>query len=324
MIAGRSALLAVGALAACATPPRDPLVVAERALAGQDLAAALGALDAVPVAHPRYPEARASAVAVERDMRRCHELMLEALLLRSEWRDDEALEVLRQARAVWSAMPGIDVMIAATEQRRLLFTAAPPRAATPVAPAPAAETVAVEGGAVSSAPETVATPAPEAAAPAPEVAVAVAPAAPDEAAVVPPVRVAEPAAAPVTSPVPAAAPAADVAATGAPSAPKPAAAPEVPVGAEDSVALGLVAVELRLGRGQLEAAVVDLLELARRFPADARVRGRLVRVLHQRALLCYGQGNVAMAISDWQRLLELDPEHRSARRMLDAARSERN
>jgi hypothetical protein len=88
------------------------------------------------------------------------------------------------------------------------------------------------------------------------------------------------------------------------------------------VALGLVAVETRLGRGQLEAAVADLLELARRFPTEPRVRLRLVRLLHQRALLRYGDGAVAMAIADWQRVLEIDPNHHAARRLLEAAERE--
>lgn len=92
--------------------------------------------------------------------------------------------------------------------------------------------------------------------------------------------------------------------------------------AGDAVSLGLCAVEARLGRGELELAVVDLLGLARRFPADPRVAARLSRVLHQRALQRYGQGAVAGAIHDWERVVELDPGHVIAANLLAAARTE--
>lgn len=90
----------------------------------------------------------------------------------------------------------------------------------------------------------------------------------------------------------------------------------------DAVSLGLCAVEARLGRGELELAVVDLLGLAQRFPADPRVASRLSRVLHQRALQRYGQGSVAAAIHDWERVVALDPGHVIAANLLAAARSE--
>ncbi len=93
-------------------------------------------------------------------------------------------------------------------------------------------------------------------------------------------------------------------------------------GAERDAAAGLAAVEARLGRGELGLAVADLLELSRRFPADARVRARLVRVLHQRALLLYGQGAVERAMRDWERVVALEPTHADAARMLAAARTE--
>ena len=52
-------LLAVG----CALQPQDPFLRAERALQRDDLLRSLSAFDSVPVAHPRYPEARARADA---------------------------------------------------------------------------------------------------------------------------------------------------------------------------------------------------------------------------------------------------------------------
>lgn len=94
------------------------------------------------------------------------------------------------------------------------------------------------------------------------------------------------------------------------------------VAGEDPVALGLVAVETRLGKGELELAVIDLLELARRHPAEARIQLRLIRVLHQRALLRYGQGALTAAIGDWERVLAIQPHDRSVQALLEAARAE--
>jgi hypothetical protein len=104
----------------------------------------------------------------------------------------------------------------------------------------------------------------------------------------------------------------------------PAARPPVPSGrfSGDPVATGLVAVESRLARGELELAVVELLELSVRFPQEPRVGVRLARVLHQRALQRYGQGALAAAIADWERVVELDGDNALARSLLAAARAE--
>lgn len=268
-----SAAVAAFALVAagCHTTPRDPFLAAERALLSSDLPAALQQFDAVPVAHPRYPEARAAAAGVERRMRRSHENLLDGLLLRAEWRDRDALAALHRAREIWPAMPGVEVLIQATEQRLALFAAqdaeaaaaANPAGVTPV-PLPSADELRV--------PELVAPPA----APIAELQVP----------------------APVVVPVP----------------------KEPP--RDDAVSRALVDVEAQLGRGDLEAAVDELNTLAAGYPAEARVRVRLVRVLHQRALVRYGQGSLTAAIADWDRLLALDPGHAVARSLLEAARAE--
>ncbi|MBL8751655.1 MAG: hypothetical protein JNK15_00025 [Planctomycetes bacterium] len=268
-------LLPLLVAAGCTTRPQDPFVVAERAVARRELAAALQALDGVPVEHAHYPEARALALEVERQMRRGHELVLEGLMLRAEWRDDEALVVLRRAASSWPELPGIAVLVRATEQRLQVLGASAvtsPKVATGADPTPATATPLVE---------------------------------------VPP-----------KPPVPAVAvePPADATrgATPKPVEPvRPAVASSI-----DPVSAGLVAVEQRLGANQLEDAVLQLLELARRFPDDARVRLRLGRLLHQRALLHYGGGNLAPAIADWRRVLELDPANDAARELLRAAETE--
>ena len=245
-------------LAACATPT-DAFVLAERSLLRQDLPGALVAFDTVPVSHERYPEARATALGVEQRMRRGHELLLEALLLRAEWRDREALAVLRRAQHIWPHMPSVDALITATEHRFALLGGEPdqddvePVTVVPVLPRAAA----VQSGVAAEGRR-------------------------DE-------LLARSAVAQVRQ-LPAA------------------------TGSVDPVASGLVAVEMRLGRGELEAAVIDLIELSRRFPQDARVRLRLSRVLHQRALQHYAHGH-------WERVIILDPDNALAGNLLQAARA---
>jgi len=259
-------------LCACATQP-DIFAVAERSLLALDLPAALVAFDAVPVEHPNYPEARAAALGVERRMRRSHELVLEGLLLRGEWLDEEALAPLQRARAIWPRMPGLEALIAATEHRAgLLGAGRSTDGATP-------SIVRVEPGTGSGA---------AAAGPAGTMA-------------------SEPVAIPVLlAPLP---------------VPPAVVATELPLH-EDPVALGLVAVESKLAQGDLEAAVVDLIELAKRFPDEARIGARLARVLHQRALMRYGLGQLAAAIADWERVVAFDPQNALAADLLKSARAE--
>jgi tetratricopeptide (TPR) repeat protein len=268
------------AATACTVQPQDPFVLAERAAARRDLITALQALDSVPVAHPRYPAARAMALDVERQMRRGHELILEGLMLRAEWRDDEALVVLRRAASMWPELPGVGVLVRATEQRLQVLGAAATASAT--APSP--------DGTVESTPM-------------PQLELR-------------PGSAAAPAGEPALPPVVPTATATPLGVSSGPQSRMPASA--------DPVAAGLVAVEQRLGANQLEEAVLHLLELARRFPDDTRVRLRLARLLHQRALLRYGRGELAPAIADWRRVVEIEPTNESAKAMLTAAETESN
>ena len=272
-------------LAACATQIQDPFETAEHSLREHDLVGALLAYDAVPVSHPRYSEAHAAAASIEGRIRRCHEMLLEALTLRSEWRDSDALGFLRLARAVWPAMPAVDGLIAATETRLRMFEPGSDAEARPdpMAPPPAPSPV-IERGTLLPA----------------------ASAAADE-----PLVVAE-----VSVPEQAPAPASDNA--------RSVAAHSVGAIRTDAVARGLAQVESMLARSDLQGAVADLFELARRFPNDARVQVRLARLLHQRALLLYGQGAISGAIADWEQLLAMCPSHQQATEMLRAARAELN
>jgi len=93
-------------------------------------------------------------------------------------------------------------------------------------------------------------------------------------------------------------------------------------GAPPDIAARLrVALDL-LDRGQLERAL-DLLEgMHAELPNQPRVARSLVRVLNQRALLHYGQGDLELALSDWTRVLRLDAGHDQARGFLLAAQAE--
>jgi hypothetical protein len=338
-------------LAGCKTPPRDPFERAEQAMQRRELAAALSAYDAVPVVHPRYPEARAAATAVEQSMRHGHELLLEALQLRGQWRDDEALVALARARSVWPAMPGLDSLIAATTQRLHLFARPPGRPATPAEPPVQArpDVVVVEVGSAPTGPvpDPVVTASDEPQSPPPlepPVAVqapvvsalsaqAVEPAAP-------PAVVTPPMAPPVVESAPAAAPSASVPPpVELPAAPLQEPAPSgavpsvavlpspattrTPHPAEDLVSRALVAIELRLSRQEADLAIGELIELQLCHPEDLRIRLRLAKLLHQRALLRYGGGAIEPAIRDWERVLSLDPHHVDARAFLAVAIGER-
>jgi hypothetical protein len=279
----RGSLLPLLCLAACATVIQDPFETAEHALREHDLVGALVAYDAVPVSHPRYPEAHAAAASIEGRIRRCHEMLLEALTLRSEWRDADALGFLRLARAIWPAMPVVDGLIAATETRLRMFEPGSDAEARPDAFAPPAAP-AIEPGTHLPA---------------------------DSAVTGEPLVVAEESL-PQQAPAPQTNKATSVVARG------------VSTTSTDAVARGLAQVESRLAGSDLQGAVADLFELASRFPNDARVRVRLARLLHQRALLSYGQGAISGAIADWEQVLEMCPSHPLAAEMLRTARAELN
>ena len=380
---------------ACNIPPKDPFAAAEHALRHNDLLRALQAYDAVPVAHVRYPDARAGAGDVEQRMRRCHELILEALMLRAEWRDAEALDALQRARQHWPQQPSLNQWIAATEKRLQLFAERGSVAETPATEVPSSPMVEVakigtpqlpvatdvgdrepgsRGPEPSAAPLAVGEPSSnasesstplspaETSQPVRQPVVVVPPSNPPkpllpgpsaqavrgESSANAPQSVASPGAigaegrkpspadsmendshenpsvaAPQSAPS-AVAPSSSAAAEDSTPTPKSESVVVVkrlPQG-EDPVVLGLVAVEARLGRGELALAVRDLIELARRFPADARVNRRLVRLLHQRALVNYGQGSVVAAVTDWRRVLEIEPDNRVVRKLLQRAVAE--
>ena len=92
--------------------------------------------------------------------------------------------------------------------------------------------------------------------------------------------------------------------------------------ARDPIGEELAQIEGRLGAGAFEQVLSDLQALHRMAPGDARVASRLARLLQQRGLIRYGQGDVAQAIADLGRAVELDPAMPSARVLLELASRE--
>ena len=76
-----------------------------------------------------------------------------------------------------------------------------------------------------------------------------------------------------------------------------------------------------LRQGRLDDALLDLRELYSRSPSRG-IRTMLVNVLHQRALVRYGQGELDQALVDWRSVRELDPNHSQARDFARAAAAE--
>lgn len=259
--------LAVALLSACTTIPPGPFERAEKARLQGDLPAALLGYDQVPMQHPRYPEARAAAAGVERRLRRSHELLMQGILMRSEWRETEALAAFEQAREHWPGLPGVHELIAATHSRMELFR---PKTG--------------EGTVVS--PQRVMT----------------------QPAVVAPesVAAADPQAKPVDTEIsPSALP-----------APSVESAPLRKSSGDASLFARMRAIEERLQRGQLEAALADLAILQNQWPSDPNVCSRLGHLLHQRALLRYGQGSLPAALGDWRRVRELCPDWGEVRELM--------
>lgn len=106
----------------------DPFARAEAARARGELTDALCAFDQVTPDDPRYASARLQAAALEQRLRLHHELLLQGLRLRGEWRSDEAIAAFCEALAAWPEDERAAQLLAATQLRRVAV-AAPSRAA---------------------------------------------------------------------------------------------------------------------------------------------------------------------------------------------------
>jgi tetratricopeptide (TPR) repeat protein len=348
MSARRPSLPAValaGLLLGCETP-RSSFETARVKLDSGDLIAALVELDRVAPREPEYAEARSLAAAVERRIRTGQRLFARGLALRAQWRDEDALKCFELAREVWPADGATASLIEATRHRIAILDAAGAGEVetgavvqtTPVLLEAVAEDPLAGGlGGVDRGdldePEAA-----ESAAEMDELASLALPAPLGEGAFAEPVGP-EPspaeggagsaaAAGPGEPPVPelpAGGPVAEILEAGGPDeggGPEPG---SPGVGATDDdvrIRAGLGKAVTALQGGRLDEALAILGDLYRSRPEAAEVRSMFVRVSHQRALLHYGQGELARAVEVWGRILEIDPDHQQARTFRSAARSE--
>jgi tetratricopeptide (TPR) repeat protein len=105
-------------------------------------------------------------------------------------------------------------------------------------------------------------------------------------------------------------------------APAPAVEPPPPAGTPADAAALLQSAQRMLDRGEADRALDLLEQLQAREPTHAEARALTIRLLRNRALVRYGQGQLEEAASDWARVVDLDPQDAQAQRFLRAARSE--
>lgn len=331
-------------LAACRSLPHDPYAAGHRAMAQGDVVRAIAAFDAVPFADPRHPEARLHAAALERRLQRQLELMLLGLSLRQERQDEAALAAFESAREAWSGLAAAQGMVQATRTRlaaarrdEQLIAAAQRREAAANAgdgSKPAAVAARQEPRRLSVPPAGGDSRSADAVRPGSRGGDRRVPAAAtqntlqvheapscsmlglDRDAVANAVRPL-----PIVDPTPGC-PQHD------PSPPslQPATVATVPAGSvpasDAAAATRLASLEAALAAGNVDQVMPELFALHETYPGDLRVRARIARLLQQRGLLSYGQGNVQQAVADWRQALQLDPTLASARTMLEGALGE--
>jgi hypothetical protein len=81
-------------------------------------------------------------------------------------------------------------------------------------------------------------------------------------------------------------------------------------------------VERLLAGGETDRALAVLEDRWEESPEDPRVSTLLARVLHQRALLSYGQGRLEASIDDWRKVVALDQLNKQVQAFLRAAETE--
>ncbi len=286
-------------LPACKVAPKDPFIAAERAASDGGFLQSLIYLDQVPPSHPNYAEARAFALALERRMRTSQEMVLRGMTMRSEWRDEEAIQNFEHALQVWPKVHGAKGMILATRHRLLAMAQEKqeqdlPEVVTQAGPVtqPGAVT---QVGAVPAKPDVEREPSKQ-----PE---------------------------PVVTTEPVQQSSAENPATDAEAAePKSETAGDSPASKAEVANVQrqkqLIQVTRYLQRGEMEVAMDLLASMRSADPKDQAVADMLARVLHQRALLRYGQGFLEGAIEDWQWVGQLQSQNDQAQAFLRAARTE--
>ena len=330
-------LLATLCLASCRFAPTDAFAHAEYAARRGQFLSALDLLDQVPPSHRRYSEARTFAQALERRIRTSHEMILEGLALRTEWRDEEAIDRFEQALAIWSDVAAAEGLIHATKNRIAVlgtgrrnespalartntetesYTELPAVTTSPLELSDVRLTMPIEPSiddSKTSEPATVpAAPGPSAESgngerkgePTRVVMTGVKPmttvTAPMTTVTVPVTKGVKPTGT-------------DVAKSSARS---------MRARAKARRTRRLADARRLLGRGERDGALLILHDLWDEAPTDVRVVAELGRVLHQRALLAYGQGLLEAAIDDWKKVVRLQKKNAQAKAFLRAAQTE--
>jgi hypothetical protein len=207
-------------------------------------------------------------------------MLLEALTLRSEWRDADALGFLRLARSVWPAMPAVDGLIAATETRLRMFEPGSDAKASRIRLRHQPRLLPWSNRGLAAAGEPFA---------------------------------AADGSRPQQAPEFASDNATSVTARG------------VGATSTDAVARGLAQVESRLARSDLQGAVAELFELARRFRPTPAVQVRLARFASPaRTCSCMARGPSVAQSPIGSNCSRCVPRIRWLQRLLRAARAELN
>ena len=303
------------AVSNCQTSPRNAFGAGQQALAGGDLVAALRSFDAVPVSHPDYPQARLRAAALECRLQRHKEKLLRGLQMRSQWRDEQALAAFSSALAEWPEHAETRELIATTRNRLdLLERTGSSREVVWMDP-PERDPTDVRSGLLSArsvgSGQDLTAPVVSRAAVVEEDSV------PSLSVQRPAVPVAESVALEESVDETASANAGDAVAGSAAGA-----TPRERAVRGDQVAEALAQIAAGSAAGRIDDVLHALQALQRTWPNDRRVTSRLARLLHQRGLMSYGNGDLAAAVADWRRALQLDPSLRTVRALFDVAAAE--
>jgi hypothetical protein len=312
--------------AACTVAPPDPLPAAQRALDAGDLLRAVAHLDQVAPAHPLYPKARELSDLLQARIAESQRNVAEGLHRQAVGDAAGAEQAFASARAAWPrviladdiARPRVPVALIADQQS-------------------AAPTPTPDPGSDESADQLAA--APNAAATAPDLAVAPHAAPQQETALqlrsppplaqqhdenvptwtlpAPPGFLAHAASANASLPTAAAD---DNATAVVPLAVTSAAHRADDIAGEpvtDLVTLRALA----QGRDQ-RRAVAQLMRAHGLAPQNQDIRELLAAILRKRALVAYGRGWLDAAVDDWQQVVHLAPDDRTSRAHLATARAE--
>jgi tetratricopeptide (TPR) repeat protein len=308
---------AMAVLAGCQSVPADPLRTASRHAETGRFLEALQALDRLPPSHADYTQARTLAQALERRIRTSQEKVLEGLSLRAEWRDVEAVRCFEEALEIWSHVVAARGLKSATENRIAAL---------------AADEAARQAGVDTAAPVGVVTTSPIG-----EVTTTPTKDVTDGASAftntLPPSPVAETESRDTAADRRSPQPDSRKVDEGIPQqSSQRESGPASPRGESVQPAHARTKTRRRrrmlgqarklLGRGDMDRALDILQDLWDEAPRDRHVVAQLVRVLHHRALLAYGQGRLEAAIDDWEKVVRLDKDKAQVHAFMRAAKTE--